>query len=457
MKSENDRTAKKATDREILELRVDTKLNEAKEDLRKFVDGELQRISEEKHRPKLKRVMNASGVIIALLVVSNIIAWLGVTERAKRAAEDLFDKKVIQPELSKTLDEALVKQAVPFIKKELHPIETNISVLETRLQNQKEAFQKTVSDVSSQQTALDHQQKTVLRQQHVQDLLVAAKGGSLSAYHELKALSGQTNSFASIARAASADIDLFFDSYRYRSHGTFRIADEVSLEHTDRPIDTLLLILGNEEPGKREFAALSLGVAKKANTVEHIYDAIIKETNAFALACLSRTFYELTGRSYGYPLDVLAIKRYWAKDSLEKRYQSPYRTALRHLGSPVPKATLQEAIRDLSKTLDAEPEAWSSRCLRGACYSELGDLEHAESDFAEVEKGMPSYGPLYFYKAQFYFRQGKRDKTVEAINKGFELKWHSFEGQLRKLFPEDLLNDPRIKWPSAATNSVVAK
>jgi hypothetical protein len=48
------------SEREILELRVDSKLTEAKEALRDFNKTELQRIADNIHEPKLKRLRRSS-------------------------------------------------------------------------------------------------------------------------------------------------------------------------------------------------------------------------------------------------------------------------------------------------------------------------------------------------------------------------------------------------------------
>jgi L-lactate utilization protein LutC len=78
------------SEREILELRIDQKLTDAKEALRSANQTELERIAREKHEPKFKRLLGTSGVVIAILIAGNLWQWFGITERIQKEAGRIF-------------------------------------------------------------------------------------------------------------------------------------------------------------------------------------------------------------------------------------------------------------------------------------------------------------------------------------------------------------------------------
>jgi hypothetical protein len=125
------RNAQSKHEREILELRIDTKLTEAKNALRDFNQLELQKLAGNIREPKFKRLRNWSGFIIAVLVAGHIAEWFPLKERVENEANKVISQKLIDPRLTNTLDEALSKKAVPFIVAQVHPIETKAQQLNT--------------------------------------------------------------------------------------------------------------------------------------------------------------------------------------------------------------------------------------------------------------------------------------------------------------------------------------
>src|SRR5258706_16031976 len=91
--------SKSKSDREILELRIDVKLAEAKDALRSANQTEMERISREKYEPKYKRLLGFTSVAIALLIISLLWDWLGLRERIKEEAGKIIDQKLVDPQL----------------------------------------------------------------------------------------------------------------------------------------------------------------------------------------------------------------------------------------------------------------------------------------------------------------------------------------------------------------------
>jgi hypothetical protein len=154
------------SERQILELHVDSKLTEAKETLRDFNKVELQRIAGDIHEPKLKRLRNWSGIIITVLVIGNIAGWYSVTERVHSEADRVINQKLVDPQLTNTLDEALSKKAIPFIAAQVHPIETNVAALKANVDKQTALFGAMTLDVSNKQAQLTSEQMAIREQLH---------------------------------------------------------------------------------------------------------------------------------------------------------------------------------------------------------------------------------------------------------------------------------------------------
>jgi hypothetical protein len=154
-------SAESKTEREILELRVDSKLTEAKEALHNFNKEELQRIAGNIHEPKLKRLRNWSGFIITVLVIGNIAGWYSVTERVHSEADRVINQKLVDPQLTSTLDEALSKKAIPLIVAQVRPIETNVVALKSNVNEQTAIFGAMALDISNKQAQLTSEQVAI--------------------------------------------------------------------------------------------------------------------------------------------------------------------------------------------------------------------------------------------------------------------------------------------------------
>lgn len=154
------------SEREILELRIDLKLAEAKEDLREFNRLELQRIAGNIHEPKLKRLRNWSAFIIAILVAGHIAEWFSVKERVKSEADKVINQKLVDPQLTNTLDEALSKKAIPFIAAQVRPIETNVAALKANVNELAALFGTMALEISNKQAQLASDQMAIREQLH---------------------------------------------------------------------------------------------------------------------------------------------------------------------------------------------------------------------------------------------------------------------------------------------------
>jgi hypothetical protein len=207
------------SDRETLELRIDLKLAEAKQELTASNKAELQKLAESIHEPKFKKLRNYSAYIIACLVVLNLWAFLGIKDRVAKEAERVIDQKLIDPQLTNTLNEALAKKAIPFISTQLRPLETNAMVLATNLKQQsnkqtqlsfaQEATHKSFDLLSTQLVALKasmsvalEKQKGLEAEQLLTELLNRSELFDRDAVQRLAEIAASTNENPKIAPLA---------------------------------------------------------------------------------------------------------------------------------------------------------------------------------------------------------------------------------------------------------------
>lgn len=147
----------KSNHRQILELQIENKLSAATNTLKESNKAELERIANEKHEPKFRRLRNSTALIISLLILSNLYAYLGVKQRVVNEADRVINQKLIEPQLTTTLDNAISNRSVPFIVERLKPLEATVSTLAAKTENLKrtnDTLTQSYADLVTQQIAL---------------------------------------------------------------------------------------------------------------------------------------------------------------------------------------------------------------------------------------------------------------------------------------------------------------
>lgn len=455
--SHGDLNQKPKPDREVLEALIRSELADAKGTLHDLNRGDLQKIAEEHFKPRLEFWIKTSAFLFAFTVLGVVLAFIEIPKIIETKTKTYIEEKLVGTALTNTVDNVISNKATALIETRLNRLKTNINSLEGTV-----VAIKTLSlDVSNKQVQLASQQVLINDQQHVQELLVKAKNGSLAAYSELQTISLQTNALADIATAAEAEVNLFFDAYRFRTYRTRWFADSVSGNIIQLPLD--LIVVGDlNSPSwtQRETAVIKLADVKKDNTVPHLCERLFIETNLFVVADITKVLGDITGQLLD-TLDIDFVKQWWDANKHLPKYQSPYRSLQQFTlnGSPlvfVPVQRAKDSIPLLKEVVEADPTAWWSRCLLGTCYTFTGDLTNADKEFSETEKNFPDFGILYFDKTFLLLNQNNTDKAIESLNKAFEQR-PSLVNIAHDSLPAAFLANPRIHWPSNSTNSVPPK
>jgi tetratricopeptide (TPR) repeat protein len=403
--SDNRRTNKTPqtkSERELLELRIDSKLAEAKEALRAANQAELKKISEAEHRPKLKRVLSFSGIAIAVLIASNLWAYLGIKDRIKDEAGRIIDQKLIDPQLSNTLDEALSKKAVPYIAAQIHPIETNVAHLIANVDEQTARYRLMALDftnaqiqlasglasihqqirplagtVSSLQTSVDTAQERQVKLENEQKLMALfnrAETFDKDAFQELQSTVRGTNATAPLAKALVDNIRRSL----VLSHGerAFLTTTESAGVNqyggpftSDEIADKLSLYDGPELEG-----VINL-VADNKLFVPKLVEKLHESKNLWVVDRIEIRLNSMTGKEF-VPWDLKAVDLWWSQNMTN------------YIGWPYDQygkadwafhaTRYQEALTNFEAVLAIDPAADKSRALAVGCAIEVGDLTKAK-------------------------------------------------------------------------------
>jgi tetratricopeptide (TPR) repeat protein len=113
-----------------------------------------------------------------------------------------------------------------------------------------------------------------------------------------------------------------------------------------------------------------------------------------------------------------------------------------------PEKVLNPFISGLDETIQKDPEALHSRCIRGLCYMLLEKYDEVEKEFSEIEKRNSNYRWLWFWKAALCAKQNRVEMAIESLNRALKLS-PGLENIIKKSeWLQDLAKNTKIKWPS---------
>jgi hypothetical protein len=390
------------SEREILELRIDLKLAEAKDALRLANQAELERIARERHEPRFKRLMGLTGVAIAILIFGLLWEWLELPGRIEVEAGKIIDQKLVDPQLTNTLDEALRKKAVPFIAAQIHPIETNVAALMANVNEQTRRLGAMNLDISNKQSLLTTEQ-TVIRNQ-IQPLFGAIsslRSSVETAQEQALRLQEEQKLTTLMNRGEVYDRDAI-QQLQIIAHGTNEVA-LLAQAMFDKVQKTLVLdrgslnyIISSEQLGTNQYSgpftsdefAVFLSLAPEARldgVVNILGKQILFVPKLVELAHQSRSLYtinrigkalnDMTGISF-YPWDLQPLDSWWAQHRMDYTNWpfSQYNEGM----DAIRACRYDEALTNFEFVLTIDSTADKSRALAVACAVEIGNLVRAQ-------------------------------------------------------------------------------
>jgi hypothetical protein len=159
-----------------VDTRIEMKLIEAKQSLIRENDKRLEEIAREKYEPRILRWQKISAGAFAVLIFSLLWGWFSLPDKIKTQADKIVDEKLVDPQITKTLDEALNKKAIPLINAKIQPIETNLAMMAANITTQKMILGQMLLDTSNQQAVLAAGQRELWAQmQPISNQIVSLK------------------------------------------------------------------------------------------------------------------------------------------------------------------------------------------------------------------------------------------------------------------------------------------
>ena len=193
----------------------------------------------------------------------------------------------------------------------------------------------------------------------------------------------------------------------------------------------------------------------KENVVQELCESVNSEQNLRVTARTTRLWNKLTGKSFR-SLEIDAVREWWKQNYKETKYQSPYKyylEVLEYLSYPsvIDIETAKQAISLLDKVIQAEPDAFHARCLRGLSLIVLKDRDKAEKEFKIVEERNKDFRWLLLYKSLLLACQDKIDEAVGLLNQALAKSpvLETVAKDLTKYFTEykKVVEKETVKWP----------
>ena len=374
---------------------IDRRIDKAEGQLREYNQNDLKRLSDK------WKILAIIATIIAVLepLAGYFIAPLKIKEWIK--------EYMVAPKLKEVVDGAI------------DPLVTKADALSKRIESLN-------SDISTKQSDIEKIQTLLREQLNIQQCVVAAKAGKRDKYEELKNIAGKNQNIKEFVDAALKDIEFYYEAIKYQQT-TPILADRISQKDPGYSIEEVIYFYRNSDVklDLRESAIDTLidyykeGKIKE-NVVQELCESVNSEQNLRVIARTTLLLNELTGKLFR-SLEIDAVRGWWEQNKNETKYQSPYKhylEALEYIPAPsvIDIENAKQAISLLDKIIQAEPDAFHARCLRGLSLIVLKDYDKAEKELKIVEERNKDFRWLLLYKSLLFACQNKIDEAVDLLN-----------------------------------------
>jgi len=106
--------------------------------------------------------------------------------------------------------------------------------------------------------------------------------------------------------------------------------------------------------------------------------------------------------------------------------QGTPRTAAEFINRAVKKGSSAEALANLNKAIELEPNNAAAYKYRGNLHMDYGRTEQAEADFAQALRLNPNDWEVYSLRAFAYGNRGQWDKAIDDYTQAIKLKSNDF-------------------------------
>jgi hypothetical protein len=425
-----------------VEALIEARVNSALDNLREQNRHELQRLARE-YAGKWRYVALISSAVTVVSWVVGIVTMVVAPPQIASWLATQIDTKLTEPMLQDSANRLIESKMTAFVSDKLKPLDQQAGELKATIDDMNVA-------IGAKQAAIEEQQKKLASQLHIQELAVAAKAGSRQSYTDLLRLKGSDVDASDLLAASLKEIELFYDADRNQfAHQTLVKAE--TLRDPGFAVDEVVFTL-RREPKLIEAAINTLSRLKSKASVKELCRIVSTTDDLRAAARATRAIEEITGERIR-PLEFEKLEAWWKVNQSDPAYSGDYdgycNVVARMSEGSVQNAALPDFIAGLSRTIDTEPQALHSMCLKAGFLTMRGELETARGLLANVRKTREDYYWLYVWEGALKVKEGDSHGAVESVNSAFQKSPTSdVENTIRgcAIFAP-IMNDPNVNWP----------
>jgi len=414
---------------------IETRMNSAIDDLREHNRGDLKDLARDHARKwrYLALISTAIAIITALYAPHQIITWISKQ----------VDTKLTEPMIQESADRLIDSKMAKYVSDKMTPLNKQAAELKLAIEDMNES-------IAEKQKLLEDQQTKLSAQFRIRELAIAAKTGSRNAYTELLDIRNNEEVTNDLLIASLEEIERYYDVDRQQL--TYPIL--VNIETFKDPgyaTDEVIFRLRND-PKLVEAAINTLSRLKSKAAVGELCRIVSTSKDLRAAARATRAIDVITGEKLR-PLEFDKVQHWWQNNEDNKAYLGDYDgycEVAKKMGHAPTVPSLSGFIDSLSKTIDSDPDALHSMCLKAGFLLMIDRLAEANILLDEVRKKKSDYYWLYIWDAALKIKQGDVDSAINSVNSAFEKSATSVvEETVRYWNVFDPIEDnPKVAWPS---------
>ena len=381
----------------------------------------------------------------------SVFIGVGGYQYIKNSVKTLVENKMTVPELIKATEETISKRMPKYVEEKFNPLEEKSDKLS-------DYIEKIRGEIREKQSSLESVQELLKEQLNIQQFVVAAKAGTRDKYEELKNIAEKKLEYKEWVDAALKDIEFYYEAIKYQQ-AIPKLRDRISQKDPGYSIEEVIYFYRNSDVDLdfREAAIDTLidyykENRIKNNVVQELCESVNSEQNLRVIARTTLLLNSLTGRSFR-ALEIETVKVWWEQNKNETKYQSPFKDYLKVYDYEVVNDTKEreQIISLLDKCIQAEPDAFHARCLRGFNLMLLKDFDKAEKEFKIVEERNKDFRWLLLFRSILFACQNKTDEAVGLLNQALA-KSPAIKDSVKELPTmiaayKKVVENEGVKWP----------
>jgi len=414
---------------------IETRINSALDDLREQNRRDLGELSKE-HAKKWRSLAIISTIItiiVTLYAPNKIITWMG----------NQIDKKLTEPMLINSADRLIDTKMNKYVSDKFEPLKQDASELKSTINiiNEK---------IKEKQALLEIGQIDILEKLYIQELGIASKAGSKSAYLELIQKNDNPAKNKDLITATIKEIELFYDADRGRFSYPVLVKKE-TMEDPGFTVDEVVFSLRNNE-NLAEAAINTLSKLKSKATISELCKIVLSSNDLRAVTRAIRAI-EIITEVKIQPLEFEKVRIWWEQNKDKKQFLGNYdgycevRSKMNQ--NIISQSDLDTFIESLSGTINSDSMALHSKCLKAGFLIIRNKINNAKLILDEVKKIKSDYYWYYVWEATLKIKEGDLEEAVSSVNLALKKSPTSDVVKTIKMWKifNPIIENSKITWP----------